>query len=590
MSNRSNRSFAGRLPIAAAVVAATLLGACSEPLPLTRDYRDEEEDSVARGDYYETSALTYYEGGRYAEAVRMWDRVLEANPNHKKAQWGKARALMGLGDFRSLHAAIPLLETVIQKGYSHTEWGDRTFEVQRDLGNVYSEIADHYERQIVYGNDRLENDPNADVRDIQDKIDQLTIARNDALRKAIPLYERANNSSRELREDGQENLFALAGLAKAHIQLGNDEVGVQYGERYIAQARTSMHRWRDQMVSWEEQVGPQNFTADQRKVFVDKIFGKRESIVRMQLMLGAVHMKRRQFGSAAAAYSEVIDLDGSIPAAYVERAQAFAMLGQYGRAVEDVEEYLMITDPVSHREDRIKAGELLDRYNRVLAQGPTAARPGGAGAIATNQPELAPGVPSTASMGGGRPGTWEPVPVTPGATVGGFPSANAPATATAPASGTGGFGPAAPSAATGGFAPAEPAPARPARPAPNEPWNIPEPAGAPEPWNVPEPAAANVPGIPEPAPGRAALGGSGRAGDARDRCSRRAGARTGPGEPVGHHDPFAADLAARSPRDSDACPAGADAAAAAHGARSLPRRWHEPRRNGQFERHAPSRP
>ncbi len=89
----------------------------------------------------------------------------------------------------------------------------------------------------------------------------------------------------------------------------------------------------------------------------------------MHLMLASVHMRRQEFGSAIEEYSEVIKLDASLPAAYVERAQAYAALRQYRPAVADLEEYLKITDPQMHREERLNAVELLDRYQNVILRG-----------------------------------------------------------------------------------------------------------------------------------------------------------------------------------------------------------------------------
>ena len=96
----------------------------------------------------------------------------------------------------------------------------------------------------------------------------------------------------------------------------------------------------------------------------------------MHLMLASVHMRRAEFGAAIEEYTEVIKLDAAVPAAYVERAQAYAALRQYRQAVDDLEEYLKITDPQVHREQRLNAVELLDRYQTAMLR--QSAGPGGA--------------------------------------------------------------------------------------------------------------------------------------------------------------------------------------------------------------------
>jgi tetratricopeptide (TPR) repeat protein len=85
-------------------------------------------------------------------------------------------------------------------------------------------------------------------------------------------------------------------------------------------------------------------------------------------MLASVHMRRMEFGQATQRYTSVIKIDSTVPAAYLERAQAYAALGEHKRAIADLEEYLKITDPAMHRQQRMNAVELLDRYQNAMAR------------------------------------------------------------------------------------------------------------------------------------------------------------------------------------------------------------------------------
>jgi tetratricopeptide (TPR) repeat protein len=97
--------------------------------------------------------------------------------------------------------------------------------------------------------------------------------------------------------------------------------------------------------------------------------GARDKEMGMRLLLGAVYMRREQFAMAVKEYDEIIAMDPAVPAAYVERAQAYAALGVYSEAVKDLERYLKMTDPQKQRRSRVQAAQLLERY-RLIAEGP----------------------------------------------------------------------------------------------------------------------------------------------------------------------------------------------------------------------------
>ncbi len=370
------------LLVSLVLVSPLLCGCQSEDIPLTPDYRDKEQDDEAKIEYYETAALTYYQGGRFIESTRMWNKVLDIDRNHKKAKWGNARAFIGIGDIQSLRYAEAYLKEVVNLDWTHPNLGDRGFEVRRDLANVYSMIADLYDRDVRGLTNRLETDPNADVRTLEDNISVQCGKRDTYLRRAVPIY-------RQVLKSSQDNPYALAGLAKTHLKLGNEKLGIMWSQRYLNLSQESQRKWKERMGWWENEVGGGNVTADQRNLFIDRIQGAREKEKKLRLLLGSVYFRRGEYDMASKQYGEVIKMDPSIPAAFIERAQTYAALRQYGRAIEDVEEYLKITDPQKHREERISAAELLERYQRIMRRGPRV-QPTGASPLPPAGPPAGP--------------------------------------------------------------------------------------------------------------------------------------------------------------------------------------------------------
>jgi len=335
--------------------------ACGLELPCNKA-AEEAKDSVARTDYYESAALTYYDGGKYEAAAQMWSKVLSEKPGDQKAQWGLAKALQMIGTPDNLRQAEAILVKIVDLDWNHPELGDRRHEVQGTLAMTYQDLADFYDRDVRVLEESMARDEASDNPETRQNTQTQIAKRNELLVKAIPLWE-AGLAKRD------DNPYALAGLGKAYLMLGQDEQGIEYGRRYIQVARASQLGWRKKMQQWEEEVG-KGVTTEQREFFVNKIQEARRNELKVHLMLGAVHMRREQYSLALAEFNAVLEIDPATPAALVERGQAQAKLGQYAEAVADIEAYLKLTDPERQRSARAKAAELLDRYRRMAGMAP----------------------------------------------------------------------------------------------------------------------------------------------------------------------------------------------------------------------------
>ena len=381
-----------RLALALALTAPVVLSGCQQCCDQLTGAADEKKDNMARADYFESAALTYYDGGQYAMSAMQWRKVLSVQPENKKAKRGLAKALymesttdrlarpqkaMALRESQSIFEELVKLPwtRVNAKG----ETVDRKFEVQTDLGLVYAELGDLYDRDIRDLNAAIKTDPNADEKALQKSIQDETRRRNKLLNDAIPVFNRVLKAS-------PRNPYALAGLAKVHMQLGHDDQGIYYATEYLKLSQESQINWKREMDDYEKALKGQ-MSEEQRRVFVQKIVGAREKEKKTWLMLASTYMRRLEFAQAVNAYSRVIKLDSAVPAAYVERAQAYGALNQYKLAINDLEEYLKITDPQMHRAQRMNAVEMLDRYQAARARQAPAPAPMGTGsAVAYGSP------------------------------------------------------------------------------------------------------------------------------------------------------------------------------------------------------------
>ena len=357
----SQRCLPGLLPLFAAallgLVSVTTVGCDS----LTPDGEDKADDEKAKKAYLEEAAQTYYEGGKYESAAAEWKKVLTIEPEYQKAKWGLAQSLAKIGTPASLRQSEQIFQDLVGQDFQHPTRGDIKFEVQKDFADVYLELADYYDRDIRALDEQMLT-PNADVKILSDRKQTQIAARRDLLAKAIPLYT-------AVLEKSKDNPYAIAGLAKAHLQVGDDDTGIDFAHRYIDISRGSQAGWQKQMDDLAA-LNRGEMNAEQKNFFKTKIRGARDKELKMHLLLGSVLVRHKLWEAAINEYDAVVSLDPAYPAAYVERAQAYAGIKNYRKAVEDLQDYLKITDPVRHREARISAGELLGQY-RQLAYGRT---------------------------------------------------------------------------------------------------------------------------------------------------------------------------------------------------------------------------
>ncbi|MDJ0521344.1 MAG: tetratricopeptide repeat protein [Planctomycetota bacterium] len=368
------------LPALFACLLVAPLSGCASDTPNPFGPSEEEQDDAARVEYFETAAVTYYDGGRYDLAEVQFRKVLALDPNNKKAKRGLAKALYMLAaegrfsrDQRAtkLRESQRLLEEVVPLEWPNPDGpGNRRYEVQTDLAHVYADLGDLYDRDVRDLRHAIRTNPNADEAGLMAKAREQVQKRNGLYGQAIPLYEAVLKAS-------PNNQYALAGLAKCHLQMGNDETGIYFANQYLQLSQRSQLGWKRELNKYAEGVGGMSkVTTQVRQEYLQRIHGARDKEKRMHLMLASVHMRRMEFGQAVQRYTSVVKIDSTVPAAYLERAQAYAALGDHSKAIADLEEYLKITDPAIHRQQRMNAVELLDRYQTALARkGATRPRP-----------------------------------------------------------------------------------------------------------------------------------------------------------------------------------------------------------------------
>lgn len=349
-----------RLTLTAIFIAVSLAGCGSDGI-LAMDETD-EADAEARSGYYQEAAKTYYDGGKYESAARMWEKVLVENPTDQWARFGLAKSYHMMGTPQSLRKAEVILRDILDLDWTHPTRGNVKFEVQSTLANVYSSLSDYYDRDIRLLKRRLETDPEADGKQLEQQVRRQERMHKQLLRSSIPVWDCVLKQS-------PENPSALAGLSKAYLLTGSESAGIHYANRYIRLSKKSQEGWRRELKSWEEQMKGK-VTRQQRAFYMDKIYGARDKELGVHLLLGSVYMRREEFGKAVEEYEAALTLDPATVAAYVERAQAYAALGVYPQAVKDLEQYLRITDPQKERKARVNAAELLDRYRRLAGQEP----------------------------------------------------------------------------------------------------------------------------------------------------------------------------------------------------------------------------
>jgi len=351
-----------RLVFALALAAFPLAGC--ESVEEFKGEPSQAMDDEARRKHYEEAAQTYYEGGKYAQSAAQWRKVLELTPQDQKAKWGLAKSLANQGTPPMLREAQAIYAEIVDLDWSHPTLGDRRFEVEKDYAQVFLDLADWYEKDLRVLEQKLDASKDAaEMEQVRKDIARETAERNKLLSEAMPRFERVLAMS-------PENPFALAGLAKSNLLVGDPGRGIAYARRYVALSVASREGWERSQKDWEVQLAQdkQKITDEQREHFRKKIRGAREKEIAMRLLIASVLMRTGGHEGAITEYDTIIKLDPTRPAAFLERAQAKAMSGRYRDAVLDLEHYLQVTDPVKQRNARVGAADLLQKYRIAAAK------------------------------------------------------------------------------------------------------------------------------------------------------------------------------------------------------------------------------
>jgi tetratricopeptide (TPR) repeat protein len=204
--------------------------------------------------------------------------------------------------------------------------------IERDLAQVYVDLAEWLDRAMAANRQKLEQAKTPDPALERMLVDQRT-KRDEYLRQALPLFQSVLAKS-------PENPYALGGLAKANLSLGDDQTGIEYAKRYIALSHRNQEEWNAQLRKLERTMG--KATEPERDFFLGKIRGAKDKEVGMRLLVGSVMIRDARYLEAVEQYTEVLRLDPARPAAYAERGRR-SRWRQYRRAVRD-REYMKITD------------------------------------------------------------------------------------------------------------------------------------------------------------------------------------------------------------------------------------------------------
>ena len=309
MAPRTRFAFVGRLAASATVVAASFcagLGAAACAALTPDGKQNEPEDDNARKAHYEEAAQTYYDGGMYDQAVLQWRKVLVIEPNRPKANWGLAKSLAMSGTVQSLREAEEIFDKIDGWDWSHPTLGDRRHEVLKDHAEVYLNLSDYYDRDVAMLESQLD-DPKADVPSIRVHMQKQIAMRNELLAKAIPLYER-------VLELSADNPHAIAGLAKAHLTVGNNQRGIEFSRRYMALSKSSQEGWEKELKDLEKNRG-RTATDEQREYYRAKIRSAREKEIKMHLLLASVLIRTHDYRGSVAEYDTVLEMDPVRPAA-----------------------------------------------------------------------------------------------------------------------------------------------------------------------------------------------------------------------------------------------------------------------------------
>lgn len=325
-----------RRPIHAAPLGSAALLGSAAPLALAvlssifvgcRGVREEQVfDEEAQLELYVTTATYLYEDGSLVRAQDQAVKALELDPENKAMRRMIGWIRLRQGSVEDLIIAERFFRDLLEEDddSAATLLGLATTLERKGLG--YDQAA----RAIAAG-----ERPPPEGTSVEDEARLLAKKSLDAWHESLELYERT-------LVEGEGSTRTMNGLQRVHALLGGYEESLSWSDKLLARSTAELEDWQRMLqaedLSEDEEALLRTNEEEATTLQVDTLLFRATLLQRLG---------RRD--EAAEHLDRVIALRPEVAQLYSRRAQLLAELGEFQRAIEDIDHFLKLSsEPFDH--------------------------------------------------------------------------------------------------------------------------------------------------------------------------------------------------------------------------------------------------
>lgn len=330
--------------IAASLLLAALLPSCLGGLPNSKEDVQEMSEEK-RIELFASTANYHYEDDELDRAQNQAVKVLELDPWHKPMRRMVGWIRLRKGSNADLLVAKDFFESLRREGDDNQSTTLGMATTLERLGVAYDQAAKRVARGEQQPDDGLPQNQSAE---------KLSKRSRDLWQESIQVYN-------ECMVEGEGPITAINGLQRVYALLGDYETSLSYSAKLLDASKEECKWYRDRLTRGELTNAEEILYRENERIAED---------LQTQTHLFAASLLHdlKRDREAMEHLDEVIETFPDMAAAYSRRAQLAASLGDYAKAIEDLDSYLGLSTQKATHPDVIQAFDLRTEYGLKLAQ------------------------------------------------------------------------------------------------------------------------------------------------------------------------------------------------------------------------------
>ena len=337
-----------RFPAAIALLLAALAAAAC--------VSDDDREDLGVLTYLH-NAQTYADGGHHEQALTLFRRALEVDPENRKALLGETTSLYWIGAKETQAAGPAILEAAEKADRLDEEaYKENAWKVHLMRGMIHARLADLWgrkaaaTRKAAEAADAAPSDLAAAEEAEASRDAQSTLA-GASFRKVLAAEDQP------LARNNLTALFFLARQGCLQARTPEDYAEpVDFLRRFEEELGKSKKLWKEM-----QKREPEN-----AEIYKAKLKGAETQEIELRDLVANILFKQRRHEQSVEELDKVIALDPYRAAAFFNRGRNYEELGKFGAAADDFRRFLMLTDLPPSSAQVVEAHERREKCEKAL--------------------------------------------------------------------------------------------------------------------------------------------------------------------------------------------------------------------------------